>query len=114
MHELAIAASLLSRVQMHAERAGASRVAAINLVVGDRAGIVEDALSFSFALLAEGTIAEGARLKVRRTPMRFRCPQCGQAYSPVGIHFRCPVCNIPGEIIDDGTVLTIESLEIDG
>lgn len=113
MHELAIAASLLSRVNVHAERMGATRVAAINLVVGERAGIVDEALSFSFALLAEGTVAEGARLNLRRTPMRFRCPQCAQEFSPVGIHFRCPVCSNPGEIIDDGTALTIESLEID-
>ncbi len=73
MHEMAIAASLLERVEIHATRLGAARIAAINLVVGERAGIVDDSLRFSFELLAAGTAAEGVRINVRRTPLRFRC-----------------------------------------
>jgi len=113
MHELAIAASLLDRVQTHVDRLGAVRVMTINLVVGERAGIVDDSLRFSFELLTAGTPAEGARLNLRRTPMRFRCPRCDRDYSPHGADFRCADCANVGEVIDDGSELMIESLEVE-
>lgn len=113
MHELGIAASLLERVESHVERLGATRVAAINLVVGERAGIVDDSLRFSFELLTAGTAAEGAQINVRWVPMRFHCGECDQEYSPAGADFRCPTCQANGNLTDDGTALVIESLEIE-
>lgn len=111
MHELSVAAALLERVEVHADRVGGKRVLAVNLVVGERAGIVEDSLRFSFELLAAGTPADGARIGVRWTPMRFHCPRCDRDYGPVGGDFRCPACETVGEVADDGGELVIESLE---
>jgi len=112
VHELSVAAALLERAETHADRLRASKVLAINLVIGERACIADDSLRFSFELLTPGTVAEGARLVVRRTPMRFRCPRCDRDYSPVGADFRCPACGNVGQVVDDGSELTIESLEV--
>lgn len=111
MHELSVMAHLLERVETHADRLAAQKVVAINLIVGERASIVDDALLFAFDLLTPGTVAEGARLIIQRPPMRFRCPPCDADYHP-GADFRCPQCGTIGRDAGDGSELLIESLEI--
>jgi hydrogenase nickel incorporation protein HypA/HybF len=113
MHELSIASYLLEAVEEHARKGGATRVLAINLVVGERAGVVDDSLRFSFDLLAAGTLAEGAQIVARRTPMQFRCAKCAEDYAPVAGDFRCPRCGVVGQVVDDGSALKIESIEIE-
>lgn len=113
MHELAIAAYLLDAVETHAREMGASRVLAINLLVGERSGIVADSLRFSFDLLAPGTVADGAALNLRHTTMRFACADCGEDYQPSGADFACPRCHTVGQVTDDGSTLLIESLAIE-
>lgn len=113
MHELSIAAYLLEAVDAHARGLGAERVRAINLLVGERAGIMDDSLRFSFELLATETLAEGAQLNVRRTPMLFRCAACDDEYEPGIANFRCPVCGGIGQMVDGGNDLMIESIEIE-
>ena len=112
MHELSIASYLLESVTDHAQRFGAQRVLAIHLTLGERSGVVEDSLRFSFELLAPGTLAEGAQIIARRTPMRFHCATCSEDYSPQA-RFCCPRCDVVGQVIDDGSTLLIESIEIE-
>ncbi len=113
MHEFSVMSYLLETVQEQAREHEARKVLAINLVIGERAGIVDDSLSFYFGMMAPGTIAEGARLNVRRTPMRFYCDRCAAGYSPVGADFDCPACKTTGRVTDDGSALLIESIEIE-
>jgi hydrogenase nickel incorporation protein HypA/HybF len=113
MHELSIMAQLLDTVEAEARRAGASRVRSVNLVVGERTSFVDDALLFYFDTLTAGRLSEGARLHIRRTPMRFHCAACDEAYRPGTAHFRCPRCGQPGQLSSDGNELLIESMEID-
>jgi hydrogenase nickel incorporation protein HypA/HybF len=104
---------LLESVEEQARLAGADKVVAINLVVGERTGFVDDSLLFYFDLLTPGTVVEGARLNVRRVPMRFQCAACDRTYSPVGADFGCPTCGAVGQVTDDGAAMMIESIEIE-
>ncbi len=113
MHELSIVTSLLEAVEEHAQELGARRIVAINLVLGARSGIVADSLQFYFELLAPGTLAEDAQINVQRTPLRFHCAGCDDAYIPAATDFRCPRCGAVGQVIDDGSELLIESIEIE-
>ena len=61
MHELAIAESLVDRV---IERTVGRRVVAVTVRIGDAAGVVADALSFSFDVVTVDTPIAGARLVV--------------------------------------------------
>ena len=113
MHELSIASYLLEAVTDQAQQSGAQRVTAINLLVGERAGIVEDSLRFCFDLLAPDTIADGAMLNLQLLPMRFYCQPCAADYAPrTGNEFTCPRCGQYGNVVDDGAELVIESLEV--
>ncbi|MDQ2998702.1 MAG: hydrogenase maturation nickel metallochaperone HypA, partial [Chloroflexota bacterium] len=99
--------------EAQARELGARRIHAINLVVGTRSGVVEDSLRFSFDMLAEGTLAAGAQINTRRTPMRFQCTGCSDGYTPAETDFCCPHCGIVGQVTDDGSALLIESIEIE-
>ena len=103
----------MANVEAEAAGRGANKVLAVNLVMGDRASVVDDSLLFYFDLLTPGTLAEGAQLNVRRTSMRFCCELCQADYSPRGADFDCPTCGRVGRVTDDGSELLIESIEID-
>ena len=113
MHEFSIMAYLLEAVEEQARRCGASKVVAINLTVGERAGIVEDSLAFYFDMLTPGTVVEGARLNVHYLPIRFHCEPCASDYAPSGADFGCPHCGAIGQLVSDGSELLIDSIEIE-
>jgi hydrogenase nickel incorporation protein HypA/HybF len=113
MHELAVMNYLLESVEEQAHQAGASKVVAINLVVGERSGIVDDSLQFYFDMLTADTRVAGARLNIRRRAMRFHCAQCQRDYACHDDEFACPICHTIGRVLDDGSTLLIESIEIE-
>jgi len=114
MHEFSFMTYLLDTVEEQASRLGGRKVIAINLALGERSGI-DDSLLFYFDQLTLGTLAEGARLNIRRTAMRFRCERCERDYAPVPARadFGCPECGAVGQLVDDASELLIESLEIE-
>ena len=78
MHELAIAESVVDTVLA---RTGDRQVTTVRLRVGRLAGVVRDALEFSFELASAGTPLEGATLEIEEPEGRLRCRSCG-AESP--------------------------------
>jgi hydrogenase nickel incorporation protein HypA/HybF len=67
MHELSIAMNIVEIAEEELARHGGLRVRAIYVQVGSRACVAKEALSFSFGLACEGTLAEGSRLIVEDT-----------------------------------------------
>jgi hydrogenase nickel incorporation protein HypA/HybF len=64
MHEARLCLSLLDLAERHAARAGAARILALRLEVGERSGVVAEALASAFPICAAGTRAEGAELRI--------------------------------------------------
>ena len=113
MHELPVTEQILQVVLDHAHRAGAVRVAHVNLVIGDLTTFVDDSIQFYFDFLSKGTEAEGAQLHIRRVPARVRCHVCEQEFAPEGVDWRCPHCdNLGGEVLA-GRESYIESIEVE-
>ncbi|MFF3615734.1 hydrogenase maturation nickel metallochaperone HypA [Streptomyces sp. NPDC002580] len=83
MHELSIAVAVVEQV----ERAGRERgrpVVSLTLRIGELAGVVPEALDFSFGLAAEGTALAGARLLIETVEARAHCDGCGRE-APTGM-----------------------------
>lgn len=110
MHEYGLMAQLLQAVENKAQAMGSRPVLAINLLIGDRASIVDDSLLYYFEMLTPGTLVEGAELNVRRVPSRFYCAHCQEKYTPTGADFRCPTCDQVGTVTTEGSELLIESI----
>lgn len=70
MHEAKLCLALLDLAERRAADAGAARILALELAVGEWAGVAPEALAAAFPLCAAGTRAEGAELRVARVPGR--------------------------------------------
>jgi hydrogenase nickel incorporation protein HypA/HybF len=113
MHELSIAMSLIEIATEEVERLGDVRVDAVHLRLGPLSGVVEDALRFSFDLVADGTSVQGARLEIEHVALSVHCSQCDATRYPVSVqHLRCPVCDTPTPDIVRGKDLELFALEV--
>ena len=114
MHELAVTQHILDIALEHAQQAGAQRIMAIYLVIGDIASIVDDSVQLYFDYLTPETMAEGAKLVFRRIPARYRCRACGHEYTPEhGWAWQCPVCQEWGGEVLQGQEFSVESIEVE-
>lgn len=114
MHELTVTQSILEIGLRHAGRAGARRILAIHLVIGDLTGFVDDSIQFYFDFLSRNTLAEGARLRFERIAPRIRCRACETEYAPPDSRlWACPICGTLGGEIVAGREFSVASIEIE-
>jgi hydrogenase nickel incorporation protein HypA/HybF len=114
MHELSVTQSILDIALRHAEQAGAQRILAINLVIGDLTGFVDDSIQFYFDFLTKETMVQGAQLKIDRVQARVRCHECGAEYAPPDSRlWTCPQCEALGGEIIAGREFSVASIEIE-
>ena len=114
MHELPVTQGMLSIALEHAERAGAKKITAINITVGEMSGIVDDSIQFYFDFVSKDTPAEGALLTFERVPARFHCKACDEDFS-VGDNgqWACPHCGAWSVEILAGREFYVDSIEVE-
>jgi len=112
MHETSLARRLLGAVLEHAERNGAARVVAVKGFVAETETLSRASLSFHFAALARGTIADGAALELRLTHVEARCRTCGAVYAPEHHILLCPCCGASDSELLSPTGLGLDTVEI--
>ena len=110
MHELSIAQAVLDVVVRHA---GDRRVARVDLQVGHLRQVVPSALGFAFTLVSEGTVAEGAELRMDEVPAHGRCRDCGSEGDLTAFPLLCPECGGADLELLAGEELLVDALELD-
>jgi hydrogenase nickel incorporation protein HypA/HybF len=80
MHELPVTESILKVILKHAEKNHANKVVRIHLRIGEMSDIADEWLQRYFEYISKGTLAEGASIKVERSPVIFRCDTCGETF----------------------------------
>ena len=113
MHELTITESILEIALKHADKANARRITDIYLVIGQLSSIVDDSVQFYWDLIAEGTIAEGAKLHFERKPTEILCLECGLRYNPPSGQMACPDCDSINIRIVSGEEFFLEAIDVD-
>jgi hydrogenase nickel incorporation protein HypA/HybF len=111
VHELALSQSLLDVVLQCARVERLRSISQVVLDVGVAAGVTASGLRSCFALVAEGTPAEGAELVVELVPVRVRCRQCALEHELAGQATRCPSCGTSAPEIVAGREVRVRSFD---
>ena len=68
MHELWLCKSILEIIKQNANKKNCTRIKKIYLEIGQLAAVEKEALNFSFSVVTQGTVAEGAELLIIDIP----------------------------------------------
>lgn len=108
MHETGTCDGLLDLID---QKAAGRRVTCVRLRVGARNAVVNEAFDQAFALVANGTAAQGAVLDLVVTPATIACRACGQRTDSVDGLAACPRCGAAEVDVTGGDELVLESLQ---
>ena len=114
MHELPVTRSILGIVLRHAEAQGVTRILNIDLAIGALSDLEAEWIQSYFDRLSKSTPAEGAKLRVHRSPLTFLCQICSREYNATREELDtacCPLCGSRESSIVGGTAYTVESME---
>ena len=109
MHELAIAQSVVTIADRHAD---GRPVTSVQLKVGHLRQVVPSALTFAFQLVAEGTAVEGAELEIEVVPAAGVCRTCSADTILPDFPLCCGRCGGCDIEVTSGEELLVDSLEL--
>ena len=115
MHELPVTDEILKIVLKHAQRNNVQRVVSINLQIGKLSDLEDEWIQRYFDHLSKGTLAEGAKLKIERMPIKMQCNSCSQTYEVeiAGLeNLVCPHCGAEGASLLSGREYYIKDMEV--
>jgi hydrogenase nickel incorporation protein HypA/HybF len=114
MHELPVTESILKIVLKHAQANDVKKVKTIRLKVGMLSDLEDGWIQRYFDYLSKGTVAEGARLEIERTPIVMKCDACSGSYEVEAVDIGgmpCPACGGKGGTLLSGREYTIKEME---
>jgi hydrogenase nickel incorporation protein HypA/HybF len=115
MHELAVTEGILKVVLRHAAMNGASQVVGVGLRIGELSDLADEWLQRYFDYLSRDTIAAGARIRIERTPVVFRCETCGETFTVKLSEMKevaCPDCGPGKAVLVSGREFTVQQIEV--
>ncbi|MEZ5934057.1 MAG: hydrogenase maturation nickel metallochaperone HypA [Alphaproteobacteria bacterium] len=110
MHELGITRNIVAIVS---ERAGDRRVRRVTLDIGRLSAIMPDAIAFCFDVCSQGTVLDGAELRINRIDGRGRCRSCGEEFDFPTLVTPCPACGARGPECIAGEDMLIREMELE-
>ncbi|MBE6017959.1 MAG: hydrogenase maturation nickel metallochaperone HypA [Lachnospiraceae bacterium] len=113
MHELAITEGIMETALPAAKAGGAKKILEIRLKIGELSGVFPEYIEEYLQVLAKGTIAEGAALKVERIPVSIKCADCTFEGPIDRKNAKCPKCGSLDFRITGGREYYVDSLEVE-
>ncbi len=110
MHEMSIAVDLLKNVLSAVAEHGGGRIEKIEVTTGAFRQVVPEMLCSAFEVIAEGTLAAGAELKVTQEAVRAQCRNCGRSFACEAWEFLCPGCGQADVEIVAGYDIILQSI----
>jgi hydrogenase nickel incorporation protein HypA/HybF len=111
MHEYSIVQALMAQVEREAAKVGATRVARVQLEIGELSGVEIDLLRTAFETFSERTICADARLDIELIPARWNCPECRHLFE-AGARLQCHECERPARLTR-GDEIVLQRLEME-
>jgi hydrogenase nickel incorporation protein HypA/HybF len=110
VHELGLCEGILEAVE---RRAAGRRVTRVRVRVGARHRVVESAFDQSFALVAQGTVADGAAVDLVVVPVTVTCLDCRQVAEATDVLAACPACGALDLEVEGGDELILEAIQLE-
>ena len=90
------------------------QVSAVHLRLGALAGVVKDALLFSYEVACQDTPLQGSHLLIEEIPVAVFCPRCEAKRVLESVQlFICPECGAPAGEVLQGRELEVFALEVE-
>lgn len=111
MHELSLLNGVVSKVD---EVAKGRSVRAVGLIVGQRSGVLVDALEASWPIAQAGTVCDGSVLEIEEVTASVWCPAC-EKEQDIDEFFAltCPVCGTPTADLRRGQEFALSWIDVD-
>jgi len=107
MHEFGLCEGVVDAVR---QRAAGRRVTGVRVRFGVRHAVDEESLVQAFSMLAEGTEAAGAAVKLVTVPATIDCPDCEYRGETTDLLATCPRCASTNAKISGGDEMVLESI----
>lgn len=103
----------MTQIESIASDNQATRVASITLGIGPLSGIEGRLLKHAFPVASAGSVAEGATLLIRTTPVRVKCSSCNRESAAKPNRLVCGYCNDWRTELVSGDELLLIQVELD-
>lgn len=113
MHELAVTENVLAIVQRHAEQAGAAKVTAVYLVIGQLSSIIDDSVQMYWDIISENSLCAEAVLHFDRVPAKLACEQCHEQYTLASELSNCPHCGSYAVTVLTGQEFYVAAIDVE-
>ena len=113
MHEMSLCEGILQTLEQQAEVQAYQKVRTVWLEIGALAGVEIDALRFSFDVVMEGSLAEGANLEIISVPGQAWCLPCSINVPVEQLYDPCPHCGSHQLQVNGGDQMRIKELEVE-
>jgi hydrogenase nickel incorporation protein HypA/HybF len=113
MHEMSLCESVLQILEQQAKAQQFYKVKTVWLEIGALSGVEIEALRFSFDMVVQGSIADGARLEIIEAAGQAWCLPCGRNVVIQQLYDQCPHCGSHQLQVNAGDQMRIKELEVE-
>ena len=112
MHEVSVMQAVREQALLALQHHGGTRIVAINLRIGDLAGVDPEALRLAHELVMAGTPAAASQLQIEVIAPQWCCQDCQQSLPAASCWNPCQHCGACRPRLVCGRELQLVALEI--
>ncbi len=121
MHEFSISSEIIRNVLCSTEKSSGKKVLSIQLEIGELTFLNVEQVTFWIHELFKGSVAEGAKIKVKTIKARIQCESCGyqggislDQKDPFQhlIPYSCPKCGSLEIKVEKGKECTLRKIQV--
>ncbi|MGI6705163.1 MAG: hydrogenase maturation nickel metallochaperone HypA [Clostridia bacterium] len=113
MHELETTQDILRFVIWEAKKHHAKKVLRVLIKIGPISSMIPEYIQYYFKQISQNTIAEGAKMEIRKVPLVQQCGKCGFLHMGESFRPRCQQCESRQMRVLSGTDIIVDSVEFE-
>lgn len=113
MHELPVTENIFKITMDQAKKHEAKKVLSVTIKMGEGCDFVPEIIEEYFQIFAEGTIAQGTKIKPLIVPTQILCKECNSLHPKDLYMYNCPKCGSDRLRPVISSDLTVEQVEME-